>query len=107
MLRDLDELHKQLKQKNTFLVEQQATIEQYRRAETNWHIERQTLQHAEASIKNKLAQVEEDLGLQLQAQEKSIEHAQQALGATAASLNTRLHGLEKELAQSQSETLSE
>ena len=43
----------------------------------------------------KLAQVEQDLGAQIVEQERSIEHAQQALGATATSLNSKsaLHPL--------------
>mmetsp|Transcript_16726 Transcript_16726/g.33490 ORF Transcript_16726/g.33490 Transcript_16726/m.33490 type:complete len:626 (-) Transcript_16726:558-2435(-) len=103
MLKDMEGLHQQLKQRMQAAAETQSTIEQYKRMEANWTLERRTLQEAEAAIRAKLSQVELDLGAQIQEQERSIEHAQQALGATATSLNSKLFELERELTSAQSE----
>jgi hypothetical protein len=44
----------------------QNTIEHFRRMETQWNLEKASLEQAEASVRAQLAQTEEDLGFQLQ-----------------------------------------
>jgi hypothetical protein len=44
-------------------------------------LEKASLEQEIASVRAQLAQTEEDLGFQLQAQEKSLQHAKEALGA--------------------------
>lgn len=98
---DIDNLHKQMKQRMAVSADQQNTIEHFRRMETQWNLEKASLEQEIASVRAQLAQTEEDLGFQLQAQEKSLQHAKEALGATESSLNNRLMVLEKELTSSQ------
>lgn len=104
---DIDSLSSQIKQRMQISAEQQNTIEHYKRMEIQWGLEKTSLEQAEASVRAQLAQTEEDLGYQIQAQEKSIQHAKETLGQTENTLNNRLLLLEKELTASQAATMAQ
>ena len=107
LMADIDSLSCQIKQRMQISAEQQNTIEHYKRMEIQWGLEKTSLEQAEASVRAQLAQTEEDLGYQIQAQEKSIQHAKETLGQTENTLNNRLLLLEKELTASQAATMAQ
>ncbi|EKX46578.1 hypothetical protein GUITHDRAFT_107783 [Guillardia theta CCMP2712] len=89
MQKEMEHLQSQLHQKSVKVSEQHNIIEEYRKAESSWMVEKATLQQTEVSLRNRLAEVERRYGLQLQAQAKSVEQARDALSATETSLNAK------------------
>ena len=90
---DIESLNSQIKDAFRVQASQDDTIERFKRMELQWGLEKSSLQQAESNLKAQLAQTEEDLGYQIQSQEKSIQLAKETLNATEGSLNNRLVGV--------------